>query len=76
VETPEQYLQRKVTWGIQRLIDSGVEISMDTLRREIAISDTGLKRHINMVRLVADKLKARVSEKSILHTPTEAENGS
>lgn len=76
VETPEQYLQRKVTWGIQRLIDSGVVISMDTLRRETAIPAVRLKRHIDMVRQVADKLKASVSEKSILHSPTETANGS
>lgn len=71
VEMPEQFLQRKVAWGIRRLIKSGMEISMDTLRRETAIPDTRLKRHIDMVRRVLKNLQASVSEKSILYVLIE-----
>lgn len=66
VETPEQYLERKLTWGIRRLISSGNEISMDSLRREIAISDIKLKQYLAMVRQILSKAGAVVSEKSIL----------
>lgn len=71
-ETPEQYLRRKVTWGIRRLIGFGMQISIDTLRRETAIPDAKLKQNIDMVRHVAKELGASVSERSILHSPTQS----
>lgn len=66
-EMPEQFLKRKVTWGVRRLIRSGMEISMDTLRRETATSDIRLKLHSSMVRQVLLELGASISEKSVLH---------
>lgn len=71
-ETTDQFLERKVTWGVRRLISSGMEISMDTLRRETAISDIRLKLHSSMVRRVLLEQGARVSEKSILQSIIES----
>lgn len=71
VEMPEQFLQRKVTWGVRRLIKSGMEISMNTLRRETAISDIRLKRHRSTVRRILVELGASVSKKSVLHSIVE-----
>ena len=65
-ETPEQYLERKVKWGIQRLIDSKQNISMNLLRREIAVPDTKLKQRLPMIRRILKELGASVSETSIL----------
>lgn len=75
-ETSEQYLRRKVTWGIRRLIGLGMPISMDALRRETAIPDAKLKQNIDMVRHVAKELGARFSKRSILHSPTQSTSDS
>jgi len=68
VETPEQYIERKVRWGIQRLVASKREISVSSLRCEIAIPDARLKRHIEIVRRVLEEMGAVVSNKSILQS--------
>lgn len=66
VETSEQFIQRKVTWGIQRLVASKKEITMDALRRETAISDVRLKQRLKMIQRIVEELGASISEKSVL----------
>lgn len=68
IETPEQYLRRKVRWGIERLIRAGrSEISMDSLRRECAISDLKLKLHVDIVLQEIQATGGTISEKSVLN---------
>lgn len=65
-ETYEQFFERKVRWGVKRLIASEREISMDTLRRETAMSDTRIKQRLTVVHQILAELGATTSEKSVL----------
>lgn len=70
IETADQFLRRKVRWGVERLIRSGRgEISMDSLRRETAIPDIKLKLHIAIVHQEIQAAGGTISEKSVLHLP-------
>lgn len=68
-ETQSQYLARRIAWGMQRLIESSEEVSIHTLRRESGISAERLKAHIELIHQIIDRLKPRISPKSILNTP-------
>lgn len=66
IESKEQFFERKVRWGISRIMASNRKISMDSLRREVAMSSTLLKRNLEIVHIILNELGTLVSEKSIL----------
>lgn len=72
IETADQFLRRKVRWGVEQLIRSGRgEISMDSLRRETAIPDIKLKLHIAVVHQEIQAAGGTISEKSVLRLPEQ-----
>lgn len=66
VETTEQFLLRKVSWGIKQLNLAEQEISIDSLRRKCAIPTSKLHPHLGEIRTLIYSLGGQISKKSKL----------
>lgn len=66
VETTDQYLVRKISWGIKQLTHAEQTISIENLRRICGIPAYKLTPHLDAIRSQIYRLGAQVSEKSKL----------
>ncbi|OZG70882.1 hypothetical protein BTA51_23895 [Hahella sp. CCB-MM4] len=66
VETKEQYLLRKVSWGIKQLIAADLEISINSLRRMCGIPARKLDPYIDEIRSLIYRFGGQVAKRSKL----------
>lgn len=66
VESPEQYLWRKISWGIKQLIFTDEEISINNLRRKCSVPASKLHPHLDEIRTLINNHGGQISKKSKL----------